>query len=294
MFFFISKNLNGLLSLQIAYDPLPSTTVSALDRSFKPQPSPRVVRARRQTSQPSPAPAYPSAIAERDRRPSFEVLLENRRVTSSAGHDYPQARDATVTSKPPPAIPSPSDPVRSFSTSKHLMHGSASLGDGSLLGRSQGPVTSQSSTSPTSRVYERWHPTNGGLNYSGAASTSSHMSTPSRSAYVSGGGSVTGAESDASKNYNSMLYQSPRLANKFEFTYPATSYVAGGASSSTSSSPHHRHLNYSSTPTAVRRTTSTEHQYLPHALPHHVAYQQHHFASPSSGNFFLISVSVTL
>ena len=274
---------------QISYDPLPAQNLSALDRSFKPQPSPRIVRARRQTSQPSAASAYPSAIAERDRRPSFEVLLENRRISSSAGHDYPQSRD-TVTSKPPPALPSPSDPTRAFagSGSKHHLHTSTSLGDGgSMLGRSPGPAAAQSSaTSPTSRVYERWHPTNGGLNYSGASTTSSHLSTPSRSAY--GSGSV--ADSDVTKNYSSMLYQSPRLANKFEFTYPTTSYVAGGgasSSASSASSPHHRHLNYSSvstTPSSVRRTTSAEHHHLPHALPHHVAYQQHHYGSPSTSS----------
>jgi len=33
-----------------------------------------------------------------------------------------------------------------------------------------------------------------------------------------------------------MLYQSPRLANKFEFTYPTTSYVAGGGASASASS----------------------------------------------------------
>ena len=177
---------------QISYDPLPAQNLSSLDRTFKPQPSPRIVRARRQTSQPSSsssasASAYPSAIAERerDRRPSFEVLMENRRIASqSAGHDYPSSRDA-VTSKPPPALPSPSDPVRSFSgTPKHhLHHSSASHSDGSVLGRSSVPSASHSASQAASRnVYERWNPINGGLSYpSSGPSTSSHMSTPARS-----------------------------------------------------------------------------------------------------------------
>ena len=146
---------------QISYDPLPAQNLSSLDRTFKPQPSPRIVRARRQTSQPSSsssasASAYPSAIAERerDRRPSFEVLMENRRIASqSAGHDYPSSRDA-VTSKPPPALPSPSDPVRSFSgTPKHhLHHSSASHSDGSVLGRSSVPSASHSASQAASQA----------------------------------------------------------------------------------------------------------------------------------------------
>lgn len=206
-------------------------------------------------------------------------MLENRRVSSSAGLDYPQSRNDAVTSKPPPALPSPSDPVRAFSGSaKHHIHTSTSLGDGSVLGRSSvaSSVSPSSNTPQSSRVYERWNPTNGGINYSGASTTSSHLPPSSRSTYGAG------AEAEVSKNYSSMLYQSPRLANKFEFTYPSTSYVAGGASSS--ASPHHRQLNYSSvtsTPTSVRRT-SAEHHHLPHALPHHVAYQQHHYTSPTS------------
>ena len=267
------------INFQITYDPLPAQNLSALDRTFKPQPSPRIVRARRQTSQPSTASAYPSAIAERDRRPSFEVLLENRRVSSSTGHDYSQSRSDAITSKPPPALPSPSDPVRVFSGSaKQHLHTSTSLVDGPILGRSgaASTLTPSSNSSQSSRVYERWNPTNGGINYSGASTSSSHLPAPSRSPYGAG------TENEVSKNYSSMLYQSPRLANKFEFTYPSTSYVAGGASST--ASPHHRLLNYSSvtsTPTSVRRT-SAEHHHLPHALPHHVAYQQHHFTSPTS------------
>ena len=168
---------------------MPAQNLSSLDRTFKPQPSPRVVRARRQTSQPSSSStsAYPSAIAERerDRRPSFEVLMENRRIASSAGHEYPSSRD-TVTSKPPPALPSPSDPVRTFSgTPKHHLHSSASLGEGSVLGRSNLPSASHSASQATAasrNVYERWNPTNGVLNYPSSASTSSHMSTPSHKA----------------------------------------------------------------------------------------------------------------
>ena len=96
------------------------------------------------------------------------------------------------------------------------------------------------------------------------------MSTPSRSGY--------GVDSDATSSKNYSFYPSPRVANKFEFTYPSTtSYVTG---SSSTASPHHRHLNYSSvtsTPSSVRRT-SAEH----HHLPHHVAYQPHHFSGAAS------------
>jgi hypothetical protein len=144
--------------------------------------------------------------------------------------------------------------MRAFSaTPKHHLHTSASLGEGSLLlGRGGMPASAApgASSSSSRSVYERWTPANnGGLQYS---------SPPLRNVY---------GDSEASKSFASMLYPSPRPANKFEFTYPSTSY---GASPS-ASSPHHRHLNYSSvtsTPSLTRRT-STEH----HALPHHVAYQ---------------------
>lgn len=302
------------------FDPLSNTSTTERT-TFKPQPSPRVVRSWRPSnatpSSPppstlpiasgggggitpvSPSPAsqqYPSAISEQreNRRPSFEALLEARR--------YPDLSSQYVTSKPPPALPSPSSEVTTTPTaragSSYRHHYLTSVTDSPMLMRSSASRRSDYNH------YERWQPTN----------SSSSATSYSPSPYVSQRQTAASTSSPYSGSYGSPLHyrqqqreqdrdqdtshhqtdrrqqpnpvssaqpltvprygyrESPRSVRKFDFTYPQTSYhdsqpsVGSGPTSPqpvTTSSAAAASL---TTPRGYARRLSTEQH---HVLPHH-------------------------
>jgi mitogen-activated protein kinase kinase 7 len=209
-----------------SFDPLSNMSSTADRTSFKPLPSPRVVRSWRPSNAtptttsvaaPSPiqqTPSYPSAISEQreqqNRRPSFESLLEARRLAQP----HPDISSQYVTSKPPPALPSPSDPMAaslaatratttSSYSSRHPYVSPSSVTDSPMMMRS-----SARREADRSNYYERWQPPNGGLNYS----TTSGYSSPYLSTRATASSIASSTASPYSGSYGSP-HHFPRSAN---------------------------------------------------------------------------------
>lgn len=290
------------------FDPLANAQPSER-ATFKPQPSPRVVRSWRPSnatpsSPPPAAPSapltaqqYPSAISEQraaaegQRRPSFE-LLEARR--------YNDLSSQYVTSKPPPALPSPSSSTSTTVTSsadpakdryRHYMSSTTSVTDSPMLVRSSAARRSDYN------YYERWQP----QNYSGRPSSSSSNASPYSGSYGSplhyrsqhyfsrndpelDSSRPTSAGQQATSNQPPPLTvprygyrESPRSVRKFDFTYPQTSIVGSYHDSNSSSSAAQPSTSNAQglglTPRGYSRRLSTEQH---HVLPHHYSshYQQ--------------------
>ena len=270
----------------------PLSNISSTERTtFKPQPSPRVTRSWRPSnatpSSPPPSavatassggmPAvspppysppsqasqqYPSAISEQreNRRPSFEALLEARRYPDLSKPARPTDPSSQyVTSKPPPALPSPSSETTTPAAragSSYRSHYLTSVTDSPMLMRSSASRRSDHNH------YERWQPPNSSssaASYSPSPYVSPRQAASTASAY-SGAASTS---SPYSGSYGSPLHyrqqqrepdpepshhqtdrrqqanvsnvppvtvprygyrESPRSVRKFDFTYPQTSY----------------------------------------------------------------------
>ena len=282
------------------------SNISSERTSFKPQPSPRVVRSWRpstassttpSTASPSPLqqPSYPSAISEH-RRPSFEAILEAKNLGTRNALDF---SSQYVTSKPPPALPSPSEPSSSMASSTSRPSTAASSYQRHYLPSTS--VTDSPMMMRSSRrehYYERWQPPNGGLNTTSTYSSpyASKMTSSTSSPYSGSYGSphhyprsnqdyprTASNQEEASKmastsSTNSTTTvprygyrESPRTVRKFDFTYPNTSIVGSyheGASGTASLSSTPQHRGYS------RRLSTEQHN----VLPHH--YQQQHSYEP--------------
>ena len=202
-------------STSSSLDALSNISAASMERTtFKPQPSPRVVRSSSawrpsggassttpSTASPSPLqqPSYPSAISEH-RRPSFEALLEAKRL----GTQTMDFSSQYVTSKPPPALPSPSEPTNSLAASS----ASSAMPRPSTAGDRGPPTYQRHHYLPASSVtdspmmmrssrrdhYYDWRPNNGGLGnatstFSHSPYTSSRMASSTSSPYSGSYGS---------------------------------------------------------------------------------------------------------
>ena len=250
------------------------SNISSERTSFKPQPSPRIVRSWRpstasaaaqsstttpSTASPSPLsqqqPSYPSAISEH-RRPSFEAILEAKRLGTSQAMDF---SSQYVTSKPPPALPSPSEPMSSLATasssSSMSNRPSTTMGGGGGVSSSisasnyqrhyGGFSTGASSVTDSPMLmrsrrdhyYERWQPPNGGL----VGNTTSTYSSPYTSSRMASSTSspYSGSYGSPSHHYSSRTttsnqdYNNPRdrIVSSSAANHPETS---GGPTESTS------------------------------------------------------------
>ena len=311
-----TPNNNQLISASTSpggFDPL-SNTSNTERTTFKPQPSPRVVRSWRPSnatpsSPPSSGPPsmvgpmgggatgqYPSAISEQrdQRRPSFEALLQR----------YPDRNTSQyVTSKPPPALPSPSSEASAPPTGSQR-EPRTSYRHHYLTSVTDSPMLMRSSRRSDYNYYERWQPTGG---YSSAASTSgtstspylTTSSRPSTAVATSTSSPYSGSygsplhyrsqqpqprEPDESSQRSSNLMtvprygssgsasasgyrESPRTVRKFDFTYPQTSIVGSYDPANPDPTGQARPSSAANlTPRGYSRRLSTEQH---HVLPHH-------------------------
>ena len=289
---------------------LDMTSSNSERTAFKPQPSPRIVRSAwrpppttSSTSTTPSSPSYPSAISEQresNRRPSFEAMLEQP-TRPNRGFDI---SSQYVTSKPPPALPSPVEASSSTVTSRpSYRHNMTSVTDSPMLMRSRRDFN----------YYEKWQPPKGAhytalsrqtsstsspysgsygspLHYSSRNTTAPNydeeVNTSPTPAVVSSTSSASGRPIMTVPRYG--YRESPRTARKFEFTYPQTSYhTTSSAGPSTSdrgaTASGEQTSSFNGTPGryAPRRLSTEQH----HVLPHHYSqyYQSATSAAASAG-----------
>ena len=302
-----TPNNNQLIG---SLDPLASTNSERT--AFKPQPSPRIVRSAwrppvtastassvTSTTNSSPPMSYPSAISEQresNRRPSFEALEQPPMPMPSQprnrGYDI---SSQYVTSKPPPALPSPVHESRPVHDSRpqagYSRHNMTSVTDSPMLMRSRRDFN----------YYEKWQPPKGAhytalrqtstsSPYSGSYGSPLHYSSRSTTNYdeeVPTSPPATSTASMASSRPTMTVprygyRESPRTARKFEFTYPQTSYHnSASASAGAASRSEAAESSLNSTPSRYppRRLSTEQHHVLPH---HYSQYYQSAGASAAS------------
>ena len=131
-----------------------------------------------------------------------------------ASSNYPDISSQFVTSKPPPALPSPSEPTSS--SRRHLYM--TSVTDSPMLMRTSRRDTSGSSGSDRFNYYERWQPPNGAGHHAASASaaTSSYSSpylsrmTSTTSAPSTSAAAASSTTSPYSGSYGSPLHYGHR------------------------------------------------------------------------------------
>ena len=312
---------------------LDMTSSNSERTAFKPQPSPRIVRSAWRpppttsstSTTPSSPPSYPSAISEQrenNRRPSFEAMLEQppqppqpSRSMSNRGFDI---SSQYVTSKPPPALPSPVEAISasaasaaSTTTSRPSYRQLTSVTDSPMLMRSRRDFN----------YYEKWQPPKG-AHYTALSRQTSSTSSPYSGSYGSplhysrnamtnyqdedtsptsqvAAASAASATSTASAMASGRpimtvprygYRESPRTARKFEFTYPQTSYHTSTSERERGHDHHPRGSGEQSaassfnggTPSRYppRRLSTEQHHVLPH---HYSQYYQPASVAASTG-----------